>query len=572
MVKKSKSCPESAQAISLSYDLFELPTAQHKAGLAGLLLLARSLPADSERLDIEELTATTLRIRFTEQSLQSLFDDLYDAEMVEVAVASKWQGAAPKREETIEETDPTSGRAKKVKRFYYDVVQPKGRLLRECLVDEKGAWHKLWREMLWAVPRGKPTTRTPFNERAGGNPCSDAARVWKELVAFEKAKEKNMLRTCEVAGAILLGAQAVNAEGIPFQGRPDQNLLLHFWQLTVLTFVPQIVDHDGKADFAGYVLAIPEVSELKEFVRLFPRMLHELKGTTHGYRPAGAVIDLPEQGALEFMYNLARLSEQRVFATELRFVVRAVEFFHMVKLGNNVKTMAAGRISLRENLLAEYQGIRNEYRNPLFRSAALLALLRDESWYRPMARLFADRPWSFFVRSDDTPYSLPWFAADATARFRIILQDQQSILEEVPMNESGDVKPVATNSPTSLEVIVYRVVQTFVRSKADEKTGMKWDKIKEKTFTDEKTGRARIDVPEDYTKAQRKICSDAFLAFRSRRESDFVDYFTATIGSVGQRLSAEDYRVLAAALLRSEGPQNRDDVKTLAMLALSAAS
>jgi CRISPR-associated protein Cmx8 len=71
---------------------------------------------------------------------------------------------------------------------------------------------------------------------------------------------------------------------------------------------------------------------------------------------------------------------------------------------------------------------------------------------------------------------------------------------------------------------------------------------------------------------QEKVCSDLFLGFRSRRNEEFVSYFTGTIGSVpqGPNLSAEDdFRLVAEALL---DPERWQDVKTLAMLAASASS
>ena len=70
-----------------------------------------------------------------------------------------------------------------------------------------------------------------------------------------------------MAGSLWLGAQAINAEAVPFQGRAEQNLLLHFWPLTALIFVPQQIDSDGKGDFVGYILAIPEVDDLENFCR-----------------------------------------------------------------------------------------------------------------------------------------------------------------------------------------------------------------------------------------------------------------------------------------------------------------
>ena len=76
-----------------------------------------------------------------------------------------------------------------------------------------------------------------------------------------------------------------------------------------------------------------------------------------------------------------------------------------------------------------------------------------------------------------------------------------------------------------------------------------------------------MDVPSEYREAREKIVSDVFLAMRSRREQDFVDYFTATICSVGYYLSPEDFQLVADKLLRSP-----EDLKTMTMLALSANS
>ncbi|HUY93630.1 MAG TPA: type I-MYXAN CRISPR-associated protein Cmx8 [Pirellulales bacterium] len=573
MAKRATRPKSENAAITLSFDLLELPTSQHKAGLAGLVLLIQSLPDKDAAPKIEDLTPTSARIRFTKDSLQALFDDLYDARIVEVESASKWQGQSPKGEKVVEETDPKNGRVRTRKSYLYDVVQPAGRFLYENLADNCDAWHKLWRDMLWAIPRGKPTTRTPFNERADGKPCAEGGKMWRELEAFDKARSENRLRTCEIAGAILLGAQAVNAEGVAFQGRSDQTLLLHFWQITALTFVPQAVDQDGQGEFAGYVLAIPEVADLIEFTRLFPRMLRQLSEKRYGYRPAGAVVDLPEQGALEFFRNLGRLSAQRVAGKEVsRYATNAVEFFQMAKLGNNVKTMASGRVVLENGLIEQYDAVLAVYRNPLFRSAVVLALLQGEPWYLPMGDALMKRPWQFFVKCDETPRGLSWFSADAAAKFKRVFENDQLEKEESSMNPEEVRVRDGAKLGASLESIVYRVVQNFVRRKTEEKSGCRYEDFKDKTFTDEKTGKTRMAVPEPYSAAKQKICSGAFLAFRSRRDSDFVDYFTSTIGQVAQFLPPEDYRVLAEALLRTEGPLNRDDVKTLAMLAISAAS
>jgi CRISPR-associated protein Cmx8 len=88
---KKKDAPE---AVVIRYDLFDLPTAQHKAGLAGLVLSIRSLknrsekapdtiPPDSVPVILEGPSNTSITIRFTERSFKGLFDDLYDADLIE---------------------------------------------------------------------------------------------------------------------------------------------------------------------------------------------------------------------------------------------------------------------------------------------------------------------------------------------------------------------------------------------------------------------------------------------------------------------------------------------------------
>src|SRR5262249_37187394 len=143
------------------------------------------------------------------KSVQGLLDDLYDARVVEVAVKAMWANAKPKREELVEELDE-EGKPRKVKRFVYDVLQPCGHFLRQHLpeMDPTKDWHKLWREMLWAIPRAYPKTRIPFEQRAAGRPCKEGQDAWSDLVAVEKAVRQNAFHTTDVAGSLWLGAQA----------------------------------------------------------------------------------------------------------------------------------------------------------------------------------------------------------------------------------------------------------------------------------------------------------------------------------------------------------------------------
>ena len=72
--------------IVLEYDLYNLPTSQHKAGLVGLLLMIDSM--DMRRISPVpkvEYDATTARIFVTQKSLQAVYNDLFNASWIEAS-------------------------------------------------------------------------------------------------------------------------------------------------------------------------------------------------------------------------------------------------------------------------------------------------------------------------------------------------------------------------------------------------------------------------------------------------------------------------------------------------------
>src|SRR5207248_1009530 len=115
----------------------------------------------------------------------------------------------PKREETIEEE--VDGKVTRTKRFIYDQVQPLGRFFDNVFDGEKEIWRKLWRDMMWNIPRGRPKSREPYNQRAAGQPCKEGPNAWAELEKVRKARAKNAFYTAVLSSALFPGAQAVNA-------------------------------------------------------------------------------------------------------------------------------------------------------------------------------------------------------------------------------------------------------------------------------------------------------------------------------------------------------------------------
>ena len=109
----------------------------------------------------------------------------------------------------------------------------------------------------------------------------------------------------------MLGAQAVNAEAVPFSGRVDHNLLLHFWQVVVLTFVPQVVTRRTRRSSGSATSWRSPTSPTSAGSAIdFPEILESLEPGDPRRTPARARIDLPDQACLEVLRRLKDEAEK----------------------------------------------------------------------------------------------------------------------------------------------------------------------------------------------------------------------------------------------------------------------
>lgn len=114
-----------------------------------------------------------------------------------------------------------------------------------------------------------------------------------------------------------------------------------------------------------------------------------------------------------------------------------------------------------------------------------------------------------------------------------------------------------------LEKRIHQMVAAYVYRKTEARSNIKWEDIKDH-LKGEGDGRVA-----QYREAREKVCSNAFLAIRSRKSrEDFTTYFTGTICSVPQYLPESEYQKVSKALLGDEW----EDVKSLSLMALSGLS
>lgn len=539
--------------LKLRYRLHELPTAQHKAGLAGLLFLSRNMQSRGldGHIEITVLAADSAEIIVSLDTLNATFNDLYDAVWYE----QSWQKEKkkdgnklpPKR---IEEVAGDSGKTEK--RYIYDEFRPAGRFFAHILDGgAESPWCKLWQDMLWAVLRSRSKARGDYETRANEKQLSLTDKTWKALINATKGRSKNRLVVSSMSGSLFVGAQDTNAELVNFQGPVELNLLLHFWQLVTPLFAPRAIDvKNHRMAEQGYLLAIPEVSDLAEFLEDIQQFWKKRTAKRNGYRPEQAVIDVPQEGGLEFLYDLAH---QRA-AQGIGLSVSGVEWFHQEKQGNNVRMHGYGRIRADRGLLRRYEAARVRHGNPLFKQLTLGNLLADRPWHQGAAGLCALQPAEFFIHGAKTP-RFAFFGADARRRFTAILKDLKA-QENPAMNEK---KPAAVDD--ALVARVYQLIGAYVEHRVHERTRMR-----RRDFAKDADGRSHY--PKELREAVEKVAKDAFLAMRGRNDREFIAYFTGTICSVPQFFGRqEDFIALSQALIADP-----ELIKDLSMLALSAHS
>jgi len=591
-------------SVTLSYCLSEMPTAHHKAGLAGLVLSIqemqnpdrhegnKSLHADDVP-QMNGLDADTVQITLTERSCQALFNECYKSVMGTVKVTKRWKDAEVLDTFQRKQTDEKSGKEKDVTVYVHPNLEPRNpfldrHLFQEIRDSEKDLWYKLWRDMLFQIPRAKPTTRNPYKEALGGD-CNEGAKMWTELQRFAKARDKNEIRTVNLSSSLLTGAQDTTAEYVGFKDRVDNVLALHFWPLTTLIFVPTHLKIDP-ADFSrsrtepiGFSLAIPDVADLVKFCSRYTGVLQQVKAKAkpRGYRPDNACVDVAAEGALSVLTQQAWLASGQTQDSQVASRLHAVEYVHLEKQGNNVKTLGSGRVAPDPRLMDRYRAVSQRYRSPLFRSYRVRALLAHERqpWWQSFDVPLQTFPHQLFLRGENLP-PLAWsFRRDVSTAFR---EDDDNESIQTPEGDAMSTTDT-TNPPKPIEASVLNIVRTYVLAKSKEKSKVD-DATIDAIFKSQASGGDEVsDLPEVSQKDQefqekrrnfegerKKIAEKLFLEVRSRHGDEFQSYFAEHFGAKSQRfnLSREpDFKNVCDHLINRPA-----DVRVMTLLALSACS
>ena len=531
--------------ITVAWSLAELPSAQHRAGLAGLAMLVpytRSfddLP-DGAILELARLDDVGLELRVNRAGLTALFDKVYQTSVIEINVENPWKGIAVKE---VLASETVEGNKKAIKkRYLHDIDVPRGGPLGELSPkDDNGLWIKLWRDWLYKIVRLQPATKFPYEYRAGKrkNATPEVSDAWKML---------RMNKVQSLANHWYLGAMEFNSESVPFQNSGQQFFLLHFWPFATHIFIEQglkleknILQHSE----AGFVTCIPDVMRLATFVRAHERTLRTRTADAArflGYRPKAAIIDLADASALEADRWLDQALEQSL-ANDTRRVVAGFQVVHAVKEGNSVRIRSNRIISPTPSAKNLSAFVQEKLWSHLVRRQVLATVLDHGDrpdpfpWWQGFERMCAT--WGKELTIHDAA-----FCHDARLLFSHFSQSQESTMTD----------PDTPRPARELPTIILHVVQAWVNGRLQAKFQLKWSDV-----TDGKATR------DQFEEKKGKLATEAFLAARSRPGREFARWFTATLCSINQRLSDEEFVLLSTAL-----EQQPEQVRSLTLLALSA--
>jgi CRISPR-associated protein Cmx8 len=550
MAKKA-AAQQPVERLELDYQLAELPSSQHRAGLAGLVLMVKWLARQGTNKGICELTrldALGATLKINEAGLEALFNEVYGAYQEDREYPQPFKNKAPIREETRTVTDPKTGKTKTKVMHIYTLPVPKGAFLADLdpsADGNKGIWVKLWRDMIWNIFRGVPATRKPFEDRAEGKHSDDAAKTWNDLT-------QPLNFSVDLPSTYFIGAQANNAENVPFKDRARFQFLLHFWPFAAQTYIPALINNEGERDFVGYALAIPDVANLEWFCEELPQALKHNRGVElSGYRPRDSIVDLAVESALDILSLLRARIATHQGAQATGELVLGIDVVHVEKQGNVIKVLGTSRLDPEASMIDEYARLRHSLWNPLFRKQRLLNLINEREWYTGFETIFSRLPHEQSIGNKN-------FRRDARESFKdeIETTNEESNKTMMDANAFDDIEQKEPGiAPTlTCEELIYRLVGTYINRKLKNKYQLEWSSVK---------GDAKKQG--EYEASKEKVARDAFLAVRSRTGADFADYFASTLCSVPQHMAEKHFQTIARAL-----HEDTDKVRTLTMLALSA--
>jgi len=631
MSKKTDAKQEEISEIELSYILSELPSSQHKAGLAGLYLVIEWLKDQEINTGLFDRTAISesgLNVKLTKQDVRDLFNEIYKP--IKVEIISKNEPAKGIEYKTFEKIDISNfyyyeieSRSIKKDKITKEPIKPLNELLKEErdlktgktktvkyyiyeeeLKEKKESDGEEIEPLREEQREGKITSFVYEKEYPLGSFLSDAdksqegawIKLWREMhwllkgdrqrLGYANRSNKKIYnddadkiwdkliskkQNDDLSKVVFLGAQDMNAEMINFTEVAKTKFLLHFSLFVAQPYALWIEKKEKKdkykIDEHGFTVAFPDILLFRSFIEVYKQ---EIKNRRENIRPYP--IKRPDQAVI-YLLKIAGLQ----FLKNLHDILKN-------KIGTNFTDIVYG-IDLFHYDYEWKNGKTQKNRPSKFKGYSRIQpdiILEDEIMRlrQHFNNYFFQKQIIENVLSKKEPlsdfyelfrkYSYEYFFKYGNGNFKT---DAIKYFNEEKIKGANMTEIIIKEEKISktIEMLVYQIIQTYVFSKLDGKYGIIWDKEKKTLWSKRRNAPANED---DY-KDKNKIAKEAFLAIRGRKDkADFITYFTSTICSVSQRLGEDGYLNLVQSLYEEKPgiELGWEKIRALSMLALSANS
>jgi CRISPR-associated protein Cmx8 len=548
-----------SELVKLEYQLHQLPSSQHRAGLAGLILKIQwlqqqeafktSVDAVCEIIHLDTNKAT---LQFNLAGLTALFRSHYIASFEErEQLKLRKTGSQSYRTVQREIYDEKTDLPKLTNIYIYQDIVPQGPLIQsfDPTANNSQIWTKLWQEATWGILRPNDRQRIPFKAMVGGADPPEIEKVWKLLLKRPDAD-------VYLSSTYMLGVQSTNNEGMRTDDRASFFFLLHFWSYVAQIYQPIHVDAKDKPTLHGYAIAIPDVRNLSSFCQHFPSILQQRSTKIKWGKPEEAIVRDPIEAGLMMLSSIQTYLSANTDSIDIKNLLFGVDVFHLFKKKHEAQILSIQRYLPDKDTIEEFTKLEPKIFNSTFRIQYWQNLIHNRSRIFGFDALIQNLPTKKTI-------SDRWFCRD----FRTLFHPQSNPMtpEETDIDKTEELGPAELSAPKeiSLEVLVLRLMKNYTRHKLNHQFGIEWNK---EWSSQNPASRSQDPAYQKYKDRKEHVIKDLHIDFRRhRRPNEFLAFFATRFTGVYQYLSTQEYLFLAEQI-----QSQPERIQILCLLALPA--
>jgi CRISPR-associated protein Cmx8 len=554
--------------VTLEYQLHQLPSSQHRSGLAGLILKIQWLQQQEAFKDsvdtvckVIHVDADKATLKFNLAGLTALFRSHYSASFVErEQLKPRTKGSQNFRIIQREFYDADTDRSTLTDIYIYQDIVPQGHLVQsfDPTANDSQIWTKLWQEATWGILRPGDRQRIPFKAMVSGADPPEIAKIWKLLLdSAEPGLSERPDADVPLSSTYMLGVQSKNNEGMPMGDRARFFFLLHFWSYVAQIYLPIHVDAKDKVTLYGYAIAIPDVRNLALFCQHLPIVLKQRSTKIKWRKPEAAIVYHPIEAGLSLLSHIQTYLGRNTSNTDINDLIFGIDVFHLYRKKHEAQILSIKNYLPDKDTIEEFTRIDSQILNSTFRIQYWQNLINHRPRITGFDTLLRNLPFAETIGNR-------WFCRD----FRTLFYPQSDPMnpEETDAEQATSEPDVEEPSPRkemSLAILVLRLLKNYTRYKLNHQFGIEWNK----EWSDQKSDvRNQDPAYQAYKHRKELVLKDLHIDFRRHRHpNEFLDYFATKFTGVYQYLSTEEYLFLAEQI------QSQPElIQNLCLLALPA--